>query len=112
MSSVRTAPVRTTFAKTAPVKSAPAKALPEDATYFCVAARDGSSSHPFGLVDRSAGGARLLVDNPNDVPDTFTLVQRGPVAVLWKCRVAWRSESQIGVTFEERRATSARETSS
>jgi hypothetical protein len=99
--------VRTTFAKAAPVKSAPAKALSEDATYFCVAARDGSSSHPFGLVDRSAGGARLLVDNPNDVPDTFTLVQRGPVAVLWKCRVAWRSENQIGVTFEERRATSA-----
>jgi hypothetical protein len=101
MTSVRTASVQN-----APVKNAPIKAAPDEATYFCVAARDGSSSHPFGLVDCSAGGARLMVDNPKDVPDSFTLVQRGPVVVWWKCRVAWRTESQIGVTFEERRATS------
>lgn len=106
MSSVKTAPVKMSYVTTAPGKSAPSKAVPDEATFFCVAARDGSSSHPFSLVDRSAGGARLLVDNPNEVPETFTLVQRGPVATLWKCRVAWRTENQIGVMFEERRATS------
>ena len=99
--------VKMTSAKMTSVKTAPVKTGADEATYFCVAARDGSSSHPFGLVDCSTGGARLLVDNPNDVPETFTLVQRGPVAAWWKCRVAWRTESQIGVTFEERRATSA-----
>jgi hypothetical protein len=106
MTSVETTSVKTTAVKTAPIKSTPVKAGPDDTTFFCVSARDGSSSHPFGLVDCSAGGARLLVDNPNDVPETFTLVQRGPVGALWRCRVAWRTESQIGVTFEERRATS------
>jgi hypothetical protein len=106
MSSVKTAPVQTTSAKTVPVKGASMKALPDEATYFCVAARDGSSSHPFSLVDRSAGGARLEVGNPSEVPETFTLVQRGPVVTLWKCRVAWRTKNQIGVMFEERRATS------
>ena len=106
MSSAKIAQARTTSAPTAVVKSTSVKALPDEATYFCVAARDGSSSHPFSVVDRSAGGARLLVDNPSEVPDTFTLVQRGPVAALWKCRVAWRTENQIGITFEERRGTS------
>jgi hypothetical protein len=102
----KAAPVKAPSVKTTAVKSTPVRTGPDEATFFCISARDGSSSHPFGLVDRSAGGARLLVDNPNDVPETFTLVQRGPVAVLWKCRVAWRTETQIGVTFEERRATS------
>jgi hypothetical protein len=47
----------------------------------------------------------LLVDDPAQVPDTFTLVQKGPVAALWKCRVVWRSDSHIGVTFDVNRAT-------
>src|SRR5258708_37090352 len=73
---------------------------PTDTTYFCLSARDGSLSQPWCLVDRSSGGARLLVDNPAHVPDTFTLVQKGPVVTLWKCRVAWRAESHIGGTLE------------
>jgi len=75
-----------------------------ETTYFCLSARDGSSSQPWSLVDCSPGGARLLVDDPTLVPDTFTLVQKGPVVTLWKCRVAWRSDTHIGVTFEGRRA--------
>jgi hypothetical protein len=80
---------------------------PADSTYFCLAARDGSLSQPWSMVDRSAGGARLLVGDPALVPDTFTLVQKGPLVTLWKCRVAWRSDSQIGVTFEGQRTASA-----
>ena len=76
-------------------------------TYFCLSAMDGSSSQPWCLVDCSPGGARLLVDDPARVPDTFTLVQKGKVAALWKCRVAWRSDSHIGVTFEVNRAAPA-----
>ena len=77
---------------------------PAETTYFCLAARDGSSSQPWTMVDCSQNGARLLVDNPDHVPDRFTLVQKGPVATLWKCRVMWRSQTHIGVTFEGRRA--------
>jgi hypothetical protein len=59
------------------------------------------------LVERSEAGARLLVDDPARVPDQFTLVQKGPVTTLWKCRVMWRSDSLIGVKFEGHRAISA-----
>jgi hypothetical protein len=80
---------------------------PADTTYFCSSARDGSLSQPWSMVDCSAGGARLLVGDPALVPDTFTLVQKGQVVTLWKCRVAWRSDSHIGVTFEGQRSVSA-----
>jgi hypothetical protein len=77
---------------------------PAETTYFCLATGDGSTSQPWSLVDRSDSGARLLVDDPDRVPDQFTLVQKGPVATLWKCRVVWRSGSHVGVRFEGHRA--------
>ena len=80
---------------------------PADTTYFCLETGDGSSSRPWSLVERSEAGARLLVDDPARVPDQFTLVRKGSVATLWKCRVVWRSDSHIGVKFEGRRAISA-----
>jgi hypothetical protein len=80
---------------------------PADTVYFCLSEQDGSSARPWTLVDYSQGGARLLVDDPDRVPDHFTLVQKGPVATLWKCRVMWRSATHIGVKFEARHAASA-----
>ena len=74
-----------------------------ESTYFCLATRDGSLSQPWSLVDRSKGGARLAVDDPANVPDQFTLVQKGAVTTLWKCRVVWRSDSHVGVKFEGQR---------
>jgi hypothetical protein len=83
-----------------------AMTLPE-ATYFCLSERDGTAAQPWSLVDCSPGGARLLVGNPDDIPDTFTLVQKGAVVTLWKCRVAWRSQTHIGVTFEGRQSVAS-----
>ena len=80
---------------------------PADVTYFCAASGDGSSSRPWTLVDRSASGARLMVDHPDRVPDRFALMQKGPVATVWICRVVWRSGSHIGVRFEHHHALSA-----
>jgi PilZ domain len=80
---------------------------PAETTYFCLETGDGSLSHPWSLVERSEGGARLLVDDPARVPDKFTLVQKGQVTTLWKCRVVWRSDSHVGVKFEGHHATSA-----
>ena len=80
---------------------------PAESTYFCLETGDGSLSQPWSLVDRSEGGARLAVDDPARVPDRFTLVQKGAVTTLWKCRVVWRSRSHIGVKFEDQRATPA-----
>ena len=78
-----------------------------ETTYFCLETGDGSSSRPWSLIERSEGGARLLVDDPARVPDQFTLVQKGPVATLSKCRVVWRSDSHVGVKFEGPRSISA-----
>jgi len=77
---------------------------PAETAYFCLETGDGSSSHPWSLVDRSESGARLLVEDPAGVPDQFTLVQKGAVTTLWKCRVVWRSDRHIGVKFEDQRA--------
>jgi PilZ domain len=73
---------------------------PGETTYFCLETGDGSSSRPWSLIERSEGGARLLVDDPARVPDRFTLVQKGQVTTLRKCRVVWRSDSHVGVKFE------------
>lgn len=80
---------------------------PAEPTYFCLAAGDGSTSRPFSVVDRSGNGARLLVADPGDIPDTFTLVQKGAVVTLWRCRVAWRSDHHVGVTFEGQQTVSS-----
>jgi hypothetical protein len=80
---------------------------PGETTYFCLETGDGSSSRPWSLIERSDGGARLLVDDPARVPDQFTLVQKGSVTTLWKCRVVWRSESHVGVKFEGQRGRPA-----
>jgi len=69
-------------------------------TYYCADIGDGSPSHPWCLLEISGNGARLLVDRPDDVPDRFTLVQKAPIARIWKCRVVWRSPSHVGVEIE------------
>jgi hypothetical protein len=58
-------------------------------------------------VERSDSGARLLVDDADCVPDTFTLVHKGPAVTLWKCRVVWRSGRHDGAEFDGDLAVSA-----
>jgi hypothetical protein len=69
-------------------------------SYFCFEPGDGSSGRPWCLVDMSSEGARLQVENPNAVPDSFMLVQRGEVTKVWHCRVVWKSLLYVGVKFE------------
>ncbi len=47
--------------------------------------------------DISDGGARLMVESPVGIPDTFGLAVGGETAR--QCRVVWRKTSQIGVEF-------------
>jgi hypothetical protein len=66
------------------------------------AARIGSSSRATlhcGVRNLSATGARVRVDDPQDVPDTFNLVfDSGEPSRT--CRVMWRNTHQVGVRFE------------
>jgi hypothetical protein len=50
------------------------------------------------VLDLSEGGARIAVENPQFLPDSFAvlLTPRG----LRRCRLIWRSHAEIGVEFD------------
>ena len=60
---------------------------------------DGSGLIPCELCDASREGAQLHSDNPNGVPDEFTLVLGYDGTARRRCKVIWRSDSDIGVEF-------------
>ena len=47
----------------------------------------------------SIAGAALDVSNPAGIPEYFTLTFRTD-GLRMPCRVAWRAETRIGVTFD------------
>jgi hypothetical protein len=51
------------------------------------------------IVDVSQGGARIAVLAVEMVPDEFLLTFSASSDVSRRCRVAWRRDEEIGVTF-------------
>jgi hypothetical protein len=51
------------------------------------------------VVDESRKGARLAVDAPNEIPDDFYIYMSLESTSRHHCRVAWRTDKQIGVEF-------------
>ncbi len=49
--------------------------------------------------DESKTGARLIVDAPETIPDTFHIYMTLNFSSRRRCRVVWRSSNQIGVEF-------------
>jgi hypothetical protein len=49
--------------------------------------------------DESKSGARLAVNAPGAIPDTFYIYMSLESTSRRHCRVAWRSDKQIGVKF-------------
>jgi len=60
---------------------------------------DGSPAIECTLCDASQEGALLAVAKPDGVPDEFILALSSDGAARRRCRVAWRTENQIGVEF-------------
>src|SRR6476619_1985082 len=60
---------------------------------------DGSPTIECTLCDASQEGALLAVAEPDGVPDEFILALSSDGAARRRCRVAWRTENQIGVEF-------------
>jgi hypothetical protein len=60
---------------------------------------DGLPARPCVLRDASQGGAHLAVADPKDLPDEFILALSSDGAARRRCRVAWRTESEVGVEF-------------
>lgn len=51
------------------------------------------------LCDASQEGAHLAVADPNSVPNEFILALSSDGAARRRCRVVWRTDTQIGVEF-------------
>jgi len=62
--------------------------------------RNGRNSHPCRIVDASYEGARIIVDNPNGIPDEIVLYipKRKRLA---RASVRWRHGERIGLTLSE-----------
>lgn len=54
---------------------------------------------PCVLLDVGDGGARLTLDRPEALPDGFTLLLSEDGSDSRRCRVAWRSGTEIGVEY-------------
>lgn len=70
--------------------------------YSAWLALDDDQQHGCAIADISDTGARIDVDDAEAVPDQFLLLLSGNGSPRRKCRVVWRRENQIGVSFEER----------
>jgi hypothetical protein len=60
---------------------------------------DGLPTIECTLCDASQEGALLAVANPNSVPNEFILALSSDGAARRRCRVAWRTNDQVGVEF-------------
>jgi hypothetical protein len=51
------------------------------------------------VLDESKRGARLEVNRPSEIPDNFYIYMTLESTSRRQCRVAWRSDKQIGVEY-------------
>jgi PilZ domain len=54
---------------------------------------------PCMISDISEGGARLLLDNNDELPDRFMLLLSARGEARRRCRVIWRKDLAVGVAF-------------
>ena len=53
------------------------------------------------LLNISAEGAAIEVENPAFVPERFRLVMANDPSIVHECRIAWIQRNRIGLTFVE-----------
>ena len=63
------------------------------------AARAEAVARACRLIEWSSSGIRIMVDAPRDVADRFSLLLSRDAAPGRRCRVKWRSGSEIGAEF-------------
>ncbi len=59
---------------------------------------DGGHAHDCRVIDITNFGAQLTVPDTEKAPDRFVLYI-GEINARLDCRVRWRSEDRVGVTF-------------
>jgi hypothetical protein len=60
---------------------------------------DGTERGLCVVTDLSETGARLKSNDAPGLPENFTLVLSGDGQLRRRCRVAWRTELELGVEF-------------
>src|SRR5215210_6629595 len=60
---------------------------------------DGSPARECTFCDASQEGAQLAVADPNSLPNEFILALSSDGAARRRCRVIWRTATQVGVEF-------------
>ena len=68
----------------------------------------GATGQPIGectIVDVSNSGARLLLENAIEPPDSFVLIMARNGDVRRHCEVTWRDDESVGVKFVRPRVT-------
>ena len=56
--------------------------------------------YPCQVYDMTVTGARLILDHPMDLPDTFTLQLTLAGHVVRPCFLIWQEGHEAGVSFE------------
>lgn len=64
-----------------------------------IAVTKGAPLRECFVWDESNSGARITVDRTADIPEVFFLYFSLDFSSRRKCRIAWRSDHQIGVEF-------------
>jgi PilZ domain len=60
---------------------------------------DGSPPRSCTVLDVSEGGARIMVTSQDKLPKEFWLVLSKDRTRRRHCRMAWRSDTQVGVAY-------------
>jgi hypothetical protein len=60
---------------------------------------DGTQRRECTVVDVSKDGARIVMSSPTRLPKEFWLVFTKDGTRRRRCRIVWRSQQQIGVTY-------------
>jgi PilZ domain len=64
-----------------------------------VAGSVGQQLRECTVWDESENGARLVVEAPEKIPDLFHIYMTLDFSSRRRCRVIWRSKTQVGVEF-------------
>lgn len=64
-----------------------------------IVASDGSWGRNCRVMDVSEGGAKLMTDEPIELPRDFLLALAMSGKATRKCEVVWKDDCEIGVAF-------------
>jgi len=69
-----------------------------------ILAADGSWNRSCRVLDVSQTGAKLAIEEADELPQDFILALSTSGPPMRRCRVVWRTQREVGVRFEKEAA--------